>query len=90
MAPERPSSLVILDLRSPGAADGGTVYHWDPVDATRDLIVLWEAARDTAAQSARRGTATRISLPHASALVLYGLYIALATMPAAETPRLGR
>jgi hypothetical protein len=45
MAPERPSSLVILDLRSPNAADGGTIYHWDPTDAKRDLLVLWEASR---------------------------------------------
>jgi hypothetical protein len=45
MAPERPRSLVILDLSEPGAQDGGTVYHWDPVDSDRELVVLWEAAR---------------------------------------------
>lgn len=45
MAPERPRSLVILDLSEPGAQDGGTVYHWDPVNADMELVVLWEAAR---------------------------------------------
>lgn len=45
MAPERPRSLVILDLREPEAQDGGTVYHWDPVNSDRELVVLWEAVR---------------------------------------------
>jgi hypothetical protein len=45
MAPERPHSLVILDLSEPEAQDGGTVYHWDPVNPDRELAVLWEAAR---------------------------------------------
>ena len=58
MAPERPRSLVILDLSEPEAQDGGTVYHWDPVNPDRELVVLWEAARcpggfvDTAANVA--------------------------------------
>ncbi len=44
MAPERPRVLVILDLANP--VDGsGTVYHWDPVDASSELVVLWEAER---------------------------------------------
>jgi hypothetical protein len=45
MAPERPRSLVILDLSGPEARDGGTVYHWDPVNSDRELVVLWEAVR---------------------------------------------
>jgi hypothetical protein len=45
MAPERPRSLVILDLSKPEAQDGGTVFHWDPVNPDRELVVLWEAAR---------------------------------------------
>jgi len=48
MAPECPRSLVILDFSEPEALDGGTVYHWDPVNPVNldsELAVLWEAAR---------------------------------------------
>ncbi len=43
MAPERPRALVILDFGPPADGGGGTVYHWDPVDASSELVVLWEA-----------------------------------------------
>lgn len=48
MAPECPRSRVILDFSEPEALDGGTVYHWDPVNPVNldsELAVLWEAAR---------------------------------------------
>jgi hypothetical protein len=55
MAPERPRSLVILDLREPEARDGGTVYHWDPVSSDRELVMLWEAVRSQVRQYRRHG-----------------------------------
>src|SRR3712207_1267409 len=44
MAPERPRMLVVLDLADVASGTGGTVYHWDPVNADdAELVVLWEA-----------------------------------------------
>jgi hypothetical protein len=44
MAPERITSLAILDMRDPTIAGGYRAFRWIPDGAQGDLIVLWESS----------------------------------------------